>query len=75
MWVLLKFAALLSVTACFLLRMAKKATGSAIGLITGPQPEVVPIHEKSSPARPSPPTPPQVPVEEKGATIEEVGEC
>ncbi|CAM9864097.1 unnamed protein product [Ectocarpus sp. 12 AP-2014] len=38
---LLKFATLLSVAACLLLRVAKKAADSAIMLITGP-PDVVP---------------------------------
>ncbi|CAM9835086.1 unnamed protein product, partial [Ectocarpus sp. 8 AP-2014] len=40
-WALLKFATLLSVTVCFLLRLAKKAVDSAIMLIIGP-PDVVP---------------------------------
>ncbi|CAM9961908.1 unnamed protein product [Ectocarpus sp. 4 AP-2014] len=42
MWALLKFATLLSVTACLLLRVAKKAADFAMMLITGRW-DVVPI--------------------------------
>ncbi|CBJ26469.1 hypothetical protein Esi_0033_0119 [Ectocarpus siliculosus] len=57
-WALLKFATLLSVTACFLLRVVLKAADSVVMLITGP-PDVVP---RPTPPPPSPPSPPpQVP--------------
>ncbi|CAM9302548.1 unnamed protein product, partial [Ectocarpus fasciculatus] len=53
-WALLKFAALLSATACFLLRVVKKAAGSAIGLIIGPPGPTPPL-----PTPPGPNTQPE----------------